>query len=337
MRRLLVSLVLACVAVPLSAAQLGGLRIRLHGQQPATSCALPNYPNATCTGYAPTGVTLTAYAGATNITANTTLDSKEITSCLQVHNSATLTITRSWIHPSAFCSFVLYNDLTDGGGSIVVSDTLIDCGNFVSSGNSTGIYSDNWTATRLDITRCENGVWAERGVISLTDSYVHNLYCYSATTDPHIDGVQVPNGATFTSLTVQHNTLWGSCELAIGTSGFDGNSSFTTGGNMSNALFDSNLVGGGQYSTVCADINNPPNLTNYRVTNNHYSNRFHSTVGASGPQAECSNRATTFSGNVCHESGVTVTGATTVCGNPPAPSPEAWLRQLWYGAFAVLT
>jgi hypothetical protein len=49
------------------------------------SCALPKYPDATCTGV-PAGTTLTNYIGSTTITtAGTVIDSKIINSCVVVN------------------------------------------------------------------------------------------------------------------------------------------------------------------------------------------------------------------------------------------------------------
>ena len=69
-------------------------------------------------------------------------------------------------------------------------------------------------------------------------------------------------------------------------------------GANTNILIDSNLLAGGAVTLYCSIGFTG---TNYRVTNNHFSTKFKSTVGYYDISSSCSDQMQ--SGNVIHETG----------------------------------
>jgi hypothetical protein len=265
-------------------------------------------PNATNTGYAWTGVTLTAYTGPTTITvAGTTIDSKSITGCLVIQAN-NVTIKRSSI--TADCDNYMIEN-TSGATGLLVVDTTIVC----QDGTLEGIWKNNYTVRRANISRCENGGATDGTNVNVTveDSFIHNLACPSEgpgwtppNPDPHVDGFQV-FGST-SGVTVNHNTLYGTCDA-----GETGSSAITIGNTgMANLTITNNVLAGGGWTMYCpTDL---PTGTN-TISNNRFSNHFGITVGGFGPAADCGNDETAgiFTGNKCHESGAALTTDTFTC------------------------
>lgn len=287
----------------LSAEQrIGGYRIVLP-QPPSASCAAPNFPDETCTGFAPTGVTLTASGSITTSSNGQVIDSKDVTGCITV-NHTNVIIKRSRVSCTTGINAILSNST-----GLVIQDTYIDCNDYA---GSMGVKENNWSGYRLEIVRCENGAWAGDNTI-LEDSYIHDILPYDETdclddppgtdTDPcHTDGVQ--SGFDQSNIVIRHNRIYGEYR---GGAQF-GNSAMTAGGTVHNYLFTGNLVAGGGYTARC-EVSGT--VSNYSVTNNRFSTIFTSTVGGFGPQGECSLHGITFTGNVCHETGL----ALSTCGD----------------------
>jgi len=254
--------------------------------------ALPSFPDENCTGWVHTGVTLTAYSGPTTITSNgTIIDSKDITSCLLIQADNVI-IRKSRIRND--CSGgVIFNE----GTNLLVEDVEIDCVAGGVNNNGTGLTPANYTARRVNAYGCENVMWADNDVL-IEDSYIHDILPYDPKTDPHTDGVQLPGGAS--NITIRHSRIYGQY---LNGSNF-GNSAFTTGGGVVNFLVEDNLMAGGGFTARCEGGGGN---TNYRVINNRFSTIFVATVGGFGPVSECATNATTYSGNVCHETGLPLT------------------------------
>lgn len=273
------------------------------------------YPDATNTGYTPTGVTLTPYTGPTTITtAGTVIDSKDINSCLLI-NANNVTIKRSYIHASCFYLIDNYASESGGGTGLLIEDTDLQCTTFVKG--MTAISDRNFIARRVNITGCENGIYITTNV-TLEDSFVHNLTCYNPSTDPHIDGVQFT--ADGNNLTIQHNRIYGTCDR--NQAGDDGNSAIfvNSPSTNSNVLVTNNILAGGGWTLYC---NQGRAATNSSYTNNRFSNVFHATVGSIGLTDQCGDEV--FTGNICNESGQAVTASTMSCSGtatpPPGPTP----------------
>lgn len=249
-----------------------------------SSCALPNYPDASCTGV-PSGTTLTPFVGNMSInTAQTVVEGKDIQGCIDVHAPGVI-IRKSKIACDNFGVILSHNDYS--GTGLLLEDVEISCNN----GLGTAVGDYNITVRRANIHSCQNGFDVD-GAFLIEDSYIHGLIPYDLVTDPHVDGVQVtPVG---NGVTIRHNTIDGNS---------DGNSAITTprvsDGIINNILIQDNLLFGGGYTLYCQQ-NGAGN--NFRVINNHFSTKYYATVGAYAPWIDCQDEAQ-VTGNVYHETG----------------------------------
>lgn len=292
--------------------------VHVNAQHAASSCALPNFPDATCTGYAYTGVTLAAYSGPTTITvAGTTIDSKEITSCLKIEAN-NVTIKRSYMH-GCTGAYVIDNYATDavGGTNLLIEDTKIECNNAPGGIAETAIADSNYTLRRSDVSLCENGPWGENdslpsGTVTIVDNFIHNLQCYGGG-DPHIDGVQLQDHGH--DVTVQHNRIYGSCDGA--TAGQHGNSAVFPGGDMTNITVTQNLLAGGGWTLYCNQEARGLGTNNFFTLNRFYTTLWGVKVGSIGPTDSCSDEPN-FSAT-CYPSGATLLPSDFQCSSPPDP------------------
>jgi hypothetical protein len=262
-----------------------------------TSCPLPKFPDATCTGV-PAGTILTAVSGDMTITeANTVIDSKDIKGCVNVQAEG-VTIRRSKITcDHAMPDVVSSADGVYSGTPLIIEDSEITCNDTV----GTAVGDTNISTYRLNIHGCENGYDLDAN-IDIEDNYIHDLYQSAAT---HTDGIQFANGHYVSvtnhaiipgsaNITINHNTIY-----SKGVDGTDTNSAIISNrGGDTNVLIQNNLLAGGGYTLYCEQ---GATGINYRVIGNHFSTIYHPKVGAYGPAVECSDE--TQSGNVYHESG----------------------------------
>src|SRR5262245_33366993 len=154
----------AGLVVPVSAQGSGG-------------CPLPNYPDASCTGV-PAGTALTVVNGSMTIsTANTIVENRDVRGCITVTAPG---VTIRNVKVAAPCIYAIRNESTSGT-RLVIQDTDISCG-----GEFTGISSSNFTAVRVNIHDCENGLSIGSN-LTLQDSYIHDLVNVG---DNHADGIQ---------------------------------------------------------------------------------------------------------------------------------------------------
>jgi len=237
------------------------------------ACALPAYPDASCTGVPP-GTTLTSRSGDITIsTKGTVLSGLDIHGCVNVITTGVV-IRNSRI--SCTGGYVVYSH-TDG--SVRIEDSEINCANT----RGTAIGDTNVTALRVDIQGCENGFDVD-GNFVVEDSYIHDLF---QSAEAHTDGLQLTDVAH--DITIRHNRIYAN----------DGTSAIISASvGAVNILIDSNLMAGGAYTLYCRQHGAG---TNYRVINNHFSTIFYPKVGAYGPWTECADE--TLSGNVYQQSG----------------------------------
>jgi hypothetical protein len=262
-----------------------------------TSCPLPKYPDATCTGV-PAGIALIVVNGDMTIsTANTTISGKDIRGCVEVTAPGVIIKNSKITCTHATPDVVSSADGAYSGTPLTVQDSEISCGN--TSGTAVG--DTNIVTYRLNIHSCENGYDIDANV-DVEDNYIHDLY---NSAESHTDGIQFASGhyvsATNHSIvtgvlgvTINHNTI-----LSRGSNGTDTTSAIISNrGGDTNVLIQSNLLAGGAFTLYCEQS---ATGSNYRVLNNHFSTIYHPTVGAYGPSTDCSDE--TQSGNVYHESG----------------------------------
>jgi hypothetical protein len=257
----------------------------------SSSCPLPDYPNASCTGV-PAGTNLVPYTGSSTIsTANAVIEGKTL-GCIQV-TAPGVVIRDSRISCRNPGSVVVASFDGDYSGTpLLLEDVEIDCQN----GPGTAVGDALVTVRRANIHGCENGFDLNQNV-TVEDSYVHDMWNSSAS---HTDGIQLAGhlvGSGYVAgalnITIRHNTIYGvGADGSLGTSAIIANRS----GDV-NVLIQDNLLAGGAYTLYC----DAGTASQFRVIGNHFSRRFSSAVGAYGPSDGCAND--TQSGNVYHESG----------------------------------
>lgn len=297
--------------LPLILIALGGSGSSEDGEEefcPDTIFVDPNdgrhYPDDSCTGV-PDGVTLTAYTGPSTITTNdTVIDSKDITSCIFVTSATGVVIKNSRITVNSSSCWEGQAVAVHGTGSLTIQDSEINCGGDPPNGynNSHGLGDENFTAIRLNIYGCENGLSAAGSNWSIVDSYIHDLrQCTQAEGcgDPdgaHTDGIQMPGGAS--DYVIRRNTIL-SMKAGASTPETDESyyttSAIITDPSDSDALIEDNLWAGGAFTVYC-----PEDGENWVFQNNKFSTRYKSTVGFFGPTDSCSGVGT---GNVYFETG----------------------------------
>lgn len=272
----------------------------LDGPDPWGGC----WPGPLTTGV-PAGTTLTAYTGPTTITSpNTVIDSKIITSCLEIDTTGVV-IKNSELDISG-CAYAVRVLPPNTGTSITIQDSTINCQNT----DTTGFGEVNTILLRLDIYQCGNGLSLAKDV-TVQDSYIHDLEGFIGS-DNHTDGIQFegclwqtgttcsnspagPEGIDHTlNVTISHNTIYGYNYQGIGVPTSAIISDCCAGGE--NILIEKNLLAGGQFTLYCSD-----QTINYVVRNNHFSTVFYPNSGNVGPVISCS--AEDGGGNVYHETG----------------------------------
>jgi hypothetical protein len=247
-----------------------------------TTCPLPAYPSAACTGV-PVGTSLTVHSGNLDIrTANTVIDGRDIRGCVSI-NAPGVIIRRSRITCTSFLAVASYASAYSGGG-VVLEDVEISCGDTM----GTGVGDYNFTVRRANIHSCQNGFDID-GQAIVEHSYIHDLIPYDAATDPHPDGAQITDVGN--NIAIRHNTIIAG----------DGNAAIITPrvsqGVISNVLIESNLMAGGTYTLYCQTGGSGKN---FRIINNRFSTLQYPKVGQYGPWAECGDE-TQVAGNVYHE------------------------------------
>jgi uncharacterized protein DUF4082 len=266
-----------------------------------TTCPLPAYPSASCTGV-PAGIALTDYTGPTTITtAGTVIDGKKITSCLEI-DAPSVVIKNSTIscNPGGGDAIASY-DGAYSGTPLFIEDSEIDCKNLT---GTTAVGDTNITTYRLNIHGCENGYDID-AYVTINDNYIHDL---ANSADSHTDGIQFAIGhyvsATNHSIIngveqviINHNTIM--------SRGAAGQPAGTTSAIISNrgsvdhdVLIQNNLLAGGAFALYCEQ--NGTGI-NYQVIGNRFSTIYYPTVGAYGASTDCSDE--TQSGNTYYESG----------------------------------
>lgn len=252
------------------------------GAPSGSGCALPAYPNETCTGVK-AGITLQQHSGDFFInTDGYVLENKQINGCIEV-TAANVTIRNTKVICQNNYGIASYGSGDDGG--LLVEDVEIDCNHT----NTTAISYSGLTARRLHIHGCENGLSIDHSV-TLTDSYIHDIY-EGAT--GHGDGIQASNGS---NTLIEHNTIYS--ESTNSSININNNAAGPTTSNMT---ISNNLIAGGSYTLYCPI----PSSVNFKIINNHFSRIFYPNAGAFGPHTACSDEAV-ISGNTWHDTGVAV-------------------------------
>lgn len=169
------------------------------GTATATCPAYPAFPDANCTGWRHTGVTLSPYTGPLSITTDgTVIDGKDVGGDLLIR-AADVTIKRSKINGSVNLG---YAEVTN----VVMEDVEIDAGNTTFA----AVGAANFTCRRCDIHGGGQGINGYS--FTVEDSWIHDLY---GTGTVHSEAILGYNG----DIVVRHNRLSGNYNPASG--GFD--------------------------------------------------------------------------------------------------------------------
>ncbi len=239
---------------------------------PTGSCALPHYPDATCTGV-PAGTTLTAASGLTLSTPGQVYDSKDVTGCITV-TAANVTIKNSRVKCND--GYGIWSRST----GLLVQDTEVDC----NSTTGTGIVGGSFTARRVNVHGCENGASADDNV-TIADSYIHDLFEGPGS---HVDGIQVASNST--GLLFDHNRILNA----------NSETSAIIGGDSATETVSNNYLSGGGFTLYCS-----PNFAGFKVFNNRWGRQYWPNGGYYGPYANCDGIGQ-WSNNVWDDTGLPV-------------------------------
>jgi hypothetical protein len=279
----------------------------VSGTPDTTTCPLPAYPDATCTGV-PAGTTLTVIDELDYIvnTAGRVVDGVDVRGCIDVRAPG-VTIKNSKME----CVTTQFSSAAENAANppLTVQDSEIDCKTNTGGVTTTGVAYRNIRVYRADIHGCENGLDMDRDDI-LQDSYVHDLAQCTIPgcpePSPHTDGIQSGSAG---DLIIQHNTIYGmNLPCTPGTTGTpcNGTSAVNINNNPANTfpihdvLIKDNLLAGGAFTLYCPRTAS----TNFQIARNHFSQVYKSTIGEFGPSSDCSDETQT--GNVIHETGAPV-------------------------------
>lgn len=277
-----------------------------------TTCPLPAYPNAACTGV-PSGTSLTTTTGNMDLsTPNQVIDAQDLHGCFVVR-AAGVTIKNS----QAECIVIINDAAAKGAARLKVQDSTLNCkaSGGSETGEFTGVRFNNFDLNRVDISDCENAISASRD-FSVRNSYIHDLYQCSVADcaqpdPPHSDGIESGDGSDGL---IEHNSIFivnmpcsvpshGTCN---GTSSININSSSgscPSCAKTTNLAIINNLLRGGSYSIYCPIHANQPAPQNFYIIDNHFSNSFSSTIGENGISNGCADGDEIVAGNVVQETG----------------------------------
>jgi hypothetical protein len=247
----------------------------------SSSCPLPAFPDASCTGV-PAGITLTNYTGSSTPAAGQEINGKIITQCLNITQPGVVIKNSRF---TAQCSWVVdsWVDTSNQSSWTQIIDSEITC---INAGN--GIGERGVIVRRVEISGCENGMDLDQhGLVE--DSYIHTLD-EGPNGDGHGDGIQ---SAVFNDITIRHNTIIGrSGDLT--NPGLNATSAIITpAGSTHDILIENNFLAGGASTIYC-----PPNSpVNVRVQNNTFAHRPGPLGAAFSYTANCTT-GTIWSGNV---------------------------------------
>ena len=258
----------------------------------ASSGTTSGFPGASTTGV-PAGTALTASSGDfTTSYDGQVIDALNVRGTIFINNSNVIikNSQAQYIIVNADHATVQNCDIT-GNDNFTKRDGIF-------------IGADNTTVLYCDISGAENGIWLEGSNFSIKDNYIHNLP-YDSQRDPHIDGLQVPEGAGVSNGEITHNN-------------FDLGSDHVTSSLMLSDFHDSlisnNRFNGGGYTVYFED-----GSEGNKVTNNTFVNS-----GGWGEiyPGDSAATAQTYSGNVTGAGASILGGSATSATATPSTTTE---------------
>jgi Ca2+-binding RTX toxin-like protein len=158
---------------------------------------MTTFPDATTTGVR-SGVTLTPSGNLTVNTDGAVISGLNITGELLI-NASNVTVTDCKITGTVTVvgqhDTIQYCDVI---GHDNVDAITINTNGMLGQGDFT-------TIRACDISAAENGIWLEGDNCTIDGNYMHNLFSNTGSSDPHIDGIQIP--AAFPGTTITHDAL----------------------------------------------------------------------------------------------------------------------------------
>lgn len=163
---------------------------------PTTPPVVTDYPTATNTGV-PAGTVLTNSGGMVITTANTVVDSKNITGDIDVRASGVV-IKNSKI------SGTVTNDNVSSHPSFTIQDSQVGSDTVCSAWGNGAIGIENYTALRVKLVGFSDGFRVAGSNILIKDNFVK-----LCGTDPnaHSDGIQAYGAANGTNINIKHNVI----------------------------------------------------------------------------------------------------------------------------------
>ncbi len=298
--------------------------------QVASGCpAYPAFPDANCTGWQHTGVTLTPYSGPTTITtAGTVIDGKQINSSITIAAN-NVTIKRSQVNGQIFPG---KSNLT----GVLIEDVVVNAPNVGgggagqciggNSGSNGGATAAGFVIRRANISGCAQGVYG-RG-FTLEDSYIHDLWAQGA---DHTEAILGHTG----QIVIRHNNLFAGYKSGANTT--DGmsavialytHSSFW--GDIDGVTVEKNYLktdnsGKGQAGYCLYGGNSPDNSGNSKNTvykDNVWARGSKNICGWAGPVIYLPTGGNNCWSNNKYEDGAVITGSLPACAQTTVEAPQ---------------
>jgi hypothetical protein len=246
------------------------------------------FPDASNTGYKPTGVTL--HSCTASFISGGTYDSCTFPGGISV-SVPNVTITRSLIN----------GQVKSNSTGLVISDTEINCHCGSSSNTTPPIVSfSGFTLLRDNIYNGGHGVQIDDSAV-VRDSWIHDLCCSG--NQAHADGI-ISNGNDG-SVVIDHNTVDGAgayMSAAIGLFGdFASIKNWQITNNLLNTTGSYCLYGGAGPAAK-----KYPNASNVVASGNRFGKKYNAKCGIYGPVADFGGSGSSWSGNVWADTGATV-------------------------------
>lgn len=243
-------------------------------------------PDATNTGWQPTGVTLKP-SGSIDVTVDgTIIDGLDVSGGITI-NANNVTIRRTRVSTTFW-----YPIWVKGGSGVVIEDSEVDGLGGPADGGQKCLYitSGAVTVQRNNFHDCEDGMsLGGNGPLLVHNNWIHNP---NGPSTQHSDGMEYYGGA---NATIQYNNF----DYANATTSA---TNFTNDfGPITNIVYDHNWLRGGAYNLYVDGSHNGGLISNVKVTNNI----FYRNSSAYG--------TTVIRGNI---SSVTVSGNTFEDGTP---------------------
>jgi len=258
-----VSSIARTAALDQSPAPPTNVRIVTNSTPPPSTCALPNYPNASCTGV-PAGTALTVVNGNQTYSTNGQVISGLDVRGKVIINANNVTLKNSIVRGPGPGGCSNGAAIETRGTGIIIQDVEVAMQNPTACLDGIWTFNSSVTILRANIHGGVDGVKTGSNIL-IQDSYIHDMQWFAS--DPnqgggetHNDGVQTFAGET--GVTLRHNTI----DLSTTN---NANAAWQGSGYNSRAE-DNYLDGGGCTINFAAQSLGGPTLQPMYVNRNHF-------------------------------------------------------------------